>query len=267
VVIATVLIALGAVGGVIGRNLSGRPGHPTAAAGRTSAPAATSSASATEPESGAGPTSEAGVDPSPTDGGPCASIRPSPGEKGTVFDFGSGGAGWEKSDDHGSATFVDGALQVLPRAGLAEWIPAPSGHPAATVTITADACLMAGQGGWGVWCRGTAPGQRRGQYEFSVSHAGVASIKDAEGKAVAEKNLADFDIYSPNMMTADCRDAGGTVQLTMKMNGVTILSGSATANGGRLLGPGLVGLHAFAFGDTAGETADARFGYFEVTRG
>jgi hypothetical protein len=45
----------------------------------------------------------------------------------------------------------------------------------------------------------------------------------------------------------DCRDANGDVQLTMSMNGEQVLSAQGSDGDGGLLGPGPVGLHAFAF--------------------
>jgi serine/threonine kinase PknH len=132
------------------------------------------------------------------------------------------------------------------------------------VRIAAKAHLEAGQGGWGIWCRGTADNSR--QYEFSVTHAGDAYIKNGYDRALGKTNIPGFDITRENTMTVDCRDANGDVQLTMSMNGEQVLSAQGSDGDGGLLGPGPVGLHAFAFGDTAGAPADVRFSYFEAVR-
>ncbi|WBB71229.1 hypothetical protein O7602_15820 [Micromonospora sp. WMMD1128] len=174
--------------------------------------------------------------------------------------------GWQVGHDNerGTARYELGQLRIQPNPGFAKWITAPIHPVPAGVRISAKAHLEAGQGGWGIWCRGIADNSR--QYEFSVTHAGDAYIKNGYELALAQTNIPGFDVTRENTMTVDCRDAAGGVQLTMSINGDVVLSAQSSDGAGDPLGPGPVGLHAFAFGDAAGAPADVRFSYFEAVR-
>jgi hypothetical protein len=145
-------------------------------------------------------------------------------------------------------------------AGVADFVTAPASRPATDARVVATGRLTTGQGGWGVWCRGTSSGQR---YEFSLTHAGNVYIKTPDGETAPVH--VPVDAYSDNTLTADCRDApsGGGVQLSLRVNGA--VAASYLDRGPTLLPPGRVGLHAFSYSDVTGDLADATFRSFTLS--
>jgi hypothetical protein len=180
-------------------------------------------------------------------------------------DFENPDRGWDVGQSpNGVMEYVPGQYRISANpGGVAVWSAAPAVRPAAAVKIIATARIASGQGGWGVWCRGTDTGER---YEFSVTHAGVAYIKTpgGSGSGTGPVSIPGLDTYQDTRMVAECRDApnGAGVALTFTVNGKTI----SYLDRGPLLGPGKVGVHAFSFGDMLGDPADVRFSYLEVDR-
>lgn len=179
-------------------------------------------------------------------------------------DFKNPDRGWYVGQaPNGVAEYVSGQYRInANRGGVAVWSPAPAVRPAAAIQIIATARIANGQGGWGVWCRGTDTGER---YEFIVSHAGSAYIKTPGDRGTKPVPIPSFDAYQDTQVVAECRDApnGAGVELTLAVNGKSI---PPYLDRGPLLGPGKVGVHAFSFGDVHGDPADVRFSYFEVDR-
>lgn len=176
-------------------------------------------------------------------------------------DFNSPGSGWQVGrSPSGLDEYESGNYRIVANRGYAVWSTAPAVQPAAHEQIIAVARLADGEGGWGVWCRGTGTGQR---YEFSVTHAGFAYIKTPYHQTIP-KEIPDFDAYQDNRVVADCSDTSNRkgVQLKLSVDGKLIVS--YLDHDPTLLGPGEVGIHAFTFGDVNGDLADARFSDFEV---
>jgi len=154
-------------------------------------------------------------------------------------------------------------LRVTAAKSLAV-VPAPFPRTYAAEIVEAQGRLVGGQGGWGVWCRGSATGQR---YLFRVSHGKFAAIIVQQGDQSLEwtdnKPLpSSFDIFALNRVRASCLDlpAGGGIELTMQVNGVTVTKLRPRT----LFSPGRVGVYAFSFTDVSGDLADAHFDMFRV---
>jgi hypothetical protein len=177
-------------------------------------------------------------------------------------DFRSG-AGWPTGDSgHGRAQYVTRQFQILTVKGEADWRQAPTLPAAGSIQVTTTASLASGQGGWGSWCRGTDDGTDR--YWAAITHgAAIAFGTPSRPFVVIADSPVKPDIYRPNSVTIDCRDADGTVRISIMLNRRWVCT---FLDHGRLLGPGRVGVLAFAFVDADGAPADARITGFAVRR-
>jgi serine/threonine protein kinase len=130
-------------------------------------------------------------------------------------------------------------------------IGAPEDHTSTREIIRVSGRTSAGQGAWGVWCRGSdAAGTRR--YQFLLSHAGAVGIFEADETAgVTLGPGTDFwyvdgvDFRKPVTMDAECADADGGVVLSLRINDREVLRYSPVT----VLGPSTSGLVALRFGD------------------
>lgn len=189
--------------------------------------------------------------------------------------FGSRPAGWPvgpippSGGQRGTAAFVGGRYRVaVSSAGLA--VPAAAPIAAAKVTgdisVSATARLATGQGGWGVWCRGTSLWDSN-RYEFTVTRDGVAYIvtPDHRGDEDDPAQIPGFDAGAEHTVSAECvrLPAGAGMRLTMKVDGAEV---ATWVDIRATLPPAGVGVHSFAYGDVPGPLADARFSSFDVTR-
>ena len=177
-------------------------------------------------------------------------------------DFRSG-SGWPTGDGgHGRAQYATRQYQILTAKGETDWRPAPTLPAAGSIQVTATASLASGQGGWGAWCRGTGDGTQR--YWAAITHgAALAFGTPSRPFVVITDSPVKADIYRSNSVGIDCRDADGTVRISIMVNRRWICS---FLDHGELLGPGRVGALAFAFVDAGGAPADARITHFAVRR-
>jgi serine/threonine protein kinase len=184
-----------------------------------------------------------------------------------AIDFTAEATGWRQFTNSQATVRTDAAgLGALMKA-VGVWVnlPAPGLHGSTDETVSATAQLNSGQGGWGVWCRGAAPsGERR--YQFILSHAHRIAIRAFDGSAAADGTawwtLDGVDLSGPVTMTGRCVDAGAGVQLTMFIDGRTVLS---YAQPKVLLSPGYSGVTVFGFADLDGPKIDVDFKSFSIT--
>jgi protein kinase-like protein len=150
-------------------------------------------------------------------------------------------------------------------AGRLVWQAAPVGD-VADVVVVAEARLTGGSGEFGIWCGG---GGEVNRYRFAVDSAGRTSIvKDPAGGAPValygpavptEAGLSTGGDDGWTSLTAECRDAGGGVELALWVDGSRV-GGSPDAGGSSR---GRVGFYVLADG---GGTATAQFRTFAVER-
>jgi hypothetical protein len=185
--------------------------------------------------------------------------------------FADGTAGWPMGRTPTYESRTDGCAYIVrPLAkGDAAYLaaPAPDEALAADVTVEATATLRAGQGFWGVWCRGVDKGASAAYY-FQISHTSAVRILVLDGTpyggGVSWKHLDGVDVTRPTTITARCADVpGAPVQLTMAVNGREVLS---FRPGTGLLGPGYAGVLSATFGDVDGPTAQEGFTRFAIRR-
>ena len=179
-----------------------------------------------------------------------------------AVDLANSNQGWPNgSDPTGAYGPAEGGYLITPKPGYAVWRPAPADLEPSTVTVSATARLM-GSGGWGVTCRQDGADHR---YEFSLTHARMASIKIRSNDQPTLYQV-DVDPSSENTITAECADVpGGGVHLTMWVNETKIAERYDNSQG--LLGPGRSGLFAFGFGDLHAGPPKVVFTHFELRDG
>ncbi|WP_327106827.1 serine/threonine protein kinase [Nonomuraea glycinis] len=147
-------------------------------------------------------------------------------------------------------------------------VAAPIGPAPGSEAITVRGTLESGQGGWGVWCRGTtAAGQKR--YSFMVTHAGAVGIFDYSTNSSGVGNnwwyLKGVDWNSPINLRVLCEDTGEAkpIKLTLEINDRTVLVFEPDTTA--ILGPGFSGVECFAFGDLPGPRANIVLENFSST--
>ncbi|MFI6479014.1 serine/threonine-protein kinase [Nonomuraea sp. NPDC050663] len=123
--------------------------------------------------------------------------------------------------------------------------PMPSDSPTArvpdSVVIGVDATVrsVVGNGEYGLWCRGDGDGT---YYEFAVSTTGEARIrkvvKQAGSNLESPVKVEGFKPREKNRLEASCEQAGGSVRLTLWINGKEVQR--VEDSGG--LAPGHVGM-------------------------
>lgn len=153
------------------------------------------------------------------------------------------------------------ALHILGR-GVFVPVPAP---PAGSVTdevVSATAMATAGQGAWGVWCRGR---DERGsqRYTFLISHAGAVQIVEPGDVGSGWVYVTGLDLSVPVTLSARCADVvGAPVELTLAVNGRIAL----TYRPRSVLGPGYAGIEGMTFSDVTGPTVSATYRHFDIRR-
>jgi predicted Ser/Thr protein kinase len=139
-------------------------------------------------------------------------------------------------------------------------MPAPTSANKADVTVSATASL-AGQGYWGVTCRGSAEGSSE-SYHFLLTHASAIAITGPGDTGIDWHHVDGIDPTTPNTITARCADvANSGLVLTMTLNGIEVLSRQP----GILLGPGYSGFIVGPFNDVEGPRADAHVTSVSIT--
>ena len=226
---------------------------PSAAASATGAPATT------------------GPDPALADAAPTLDFADLP-----AFDVGSGpmlysqdlatpSAAWPATTAAGYTTrYSDAGYELeLTSTGEFEPVTAPRTPSVSDQLVTATAATIAGQGGWGVWCRGTdQAGSRR--YEFLISHTGAVQIIEPGDTGTGWVYLRGLDLSQPVTLTAHCADViGAPIELTLVVNGRVAL----TYRPSMTLGPGYAGIEGMTFADVEGPKITAAYRRFTIARG
>ena len=155
----------------------------------------------------------------------------------TVFqDLGAPSKAWPAKTALGYTTrYSEAGYEVeLTSTGEFEPLTAPRTPSVSDQLVTATASTVAGQGGWGVWCRGTDnSGSRR--YEFLISHTGAVQIIEPGDIGTGWVYLRGLDLSQPVTLTAHCADVvGAPIELTLVVNGRVALTYRPSAT----LGPG-----------------------------
>ncbi|MEU4724734.1 caspase family protein [Nonomuraea dietziae] len=177
-------------------------------------------------------------------------------------DFIASAVGWTRHQNGvGAATWSSSGLTTTVSQNKRIFmLPAPGGPQGGNrQRISAVARLGAGQGIWGVWCRGTdATGRAR--YEFLLSHTGSVGIFSTGGEETDATGwwvIKGIDMSRPVELGGDCVDTpnNGPVQLRLSVNGRTVL----TYRPRQILGPGFSGVEASGFNDVPGPVAKVIF--------
>jgi hypothetical protein len=133
------------------------------------------------------------------------------------------------------------------------------------VVVAADATIESGEGVVGVFCREVPDTDAEWQWYEFVARDGFAAIRraDLEGNldVLAETDDVTLPVGQPMALEAACiDDAAGNAQLTMSVNGSSLLS----ATDDEPLGNGAPGIQAWTF--PVHEPIDVRWHDFSVHR-
>jgi serine/threonine protein kinase len=248
---------LAIVGGLGLRALS-----PTDEPTVTSAPSAAASAT--------GAPASTGPDPAPADAAPTLDFADLPAfdvTSGPVLysqDLATPSAAWPATTAAGYTTRYSDAGYELELTSTGEFEPAtaPRTPSVSDQLVTATATTIAGQGGWGVWCRGTdQAGSRR--YEFLISHTGAVQIIEPGDTGTGWIYLRGLDLSQPVTLTAHCADViGAPIELTLVVNGRVALTYRPSIT----LGPGYAGIEGMTFADVEGPKITAAYRRFTIAR-
>ncbi len=148
--------------------------------------------------------------------------------------------------------------------GVHQPIPGPDTASSTDQVVSATASVQSGQGGWGVWCRGS-DNEGSERYAFLLSHAGAVQIVGPDGGGTGWVYIDGLDVAGPTTLSARCADvADGPVELTLAVDGRTALSYKPPTTA--LLGPGYAGLEEMSFSEVNGPTITARYDHFDIRR-
>jgi len=195
-----------------------------------------------------------------------------PGEALFTDSFDDDRNGWGAIDDpqYGSTAFADGDYVWEFTGSVAHQLPAVLGEQydrgelvMRDVVVRAEATILAGDGVFGVFCRGTPDTDAEWQWYEFVARDGFAAIRhaDVEGNldVLAETDDVSLPAGEPLVIEAACvDDVNGEAQLSLTLNGTEVLQ----ATDDEPLGNGVSGLQAWTF--PIHEQMDIRWHQFSV---
>ena len=189
------------------------------------------------------------------------------------FDDDRNGWGVIDESEFGTIAYEGGDYVWAFTGRVAHWIPAVLGDQfdrgeleMRDVVVKADVTVDSGGGVVGVFCRETADTDADYQWYEFVARDGFAAIRRADFESnidvLAETDDVSLPIGTPIAFEATCLDdANGTAQLSLSLNGTSVLS----ATDDDPLGNGVSGLQAWTF--PIHEQIDVRWHEFSVDPG